>query len=639
MSPAPWYSIRARASTPRSAEVFVYGDIGESWSASSVLAADFVREVAALDVDELTVRINSYGGSVSDGLAIYNALRRHQATVRVSVEGVAASIASLIAMAGDTVEMAENAMLMIHAPWGAAMGNAAAMREYAEMLDQWAEAMASSYVAKTGRPHAEMLALLTDGVDHWYTAGQALDEGFVDQVVEALSVAAAAGLRARFPNFPAARSAQSTEPTPMTTTSAPDAAARLDAARRAGIADTFGRFTRYEGVPALLAQLQADPTCTPEAAGQKLLAFLGAGEKPLAGRMIFDMADADHEGGPQTRRGQAERIAAELGQRGAGFDLTRLAAAALDLGGVRRSGMSDREVRIAAMSHTSSDFSLILEATAKRELLKGYETAPSGLRVIARERLAPDFRVQGRVQLGAWPELKEVNEAGEITSGTIAESAETYAVKTFARKFTISRQAIVNDDVGAFADAIPAFGRSGAELIAQKLVETFTSGVMADGKALFHTDHDNLAGTAAKLDLASLGLAVAGMRSQKGLGSTAPLNLEPRYLVVPAALEMAARQLVATLYPVEVAKANPWASQLEVIVDARLDDVSATAWFLVAGPEVAPVLEYSLLESARGPQVQMEESFDTFGLSLRCWIDFGCGLVDHRGAYKNAGTA
>lgn len=638
MSPAPWYSIRARAAAPRAAEVFVYGDIGESWSASSVLAAEFVREVAALDVDDLTVRINSYGGSVSDGLAIYNALRRHPATVRVSIEGVAASIASLIAMAGDTVEIAENAMLMIHAPWGAAMGNAAAMREYADMLDQWASAMASSYTSKTGRPHAEMLALLTDGADHWYTAAQAHDEGFVDQVVEALPVAAAAGLRARFPNFPAARSAHSTENTPMPTTTAPDAAARLDAERRDRIAETFGRFTSYEGVPTLLAQLQADPACTPEAAGQKLLAHLGAGEKPIAGRQIFT-SDEDYFGGPQTRRSRAAQMAHELGQRGAGFDLTRLAAAALDLGGVRRSGMSDREVRVAAMTHTSSDFALLLESTARRELLRAYEAAPSGLRVIARERQAADFRVQGRVQLGSWPSLEEVHEAGEITSGTIAESAETYALKTYARKFTISRQAIVNDDLGAFADAVPAFGRSGAELIAQKLVETFTSGVMADGKALFHTDHDNLAGTAAKLDLASLGLAVAGMRSQKGLGSTAPLNLEPRYLVVPATLEMAARQLVATLYPVEVAKANPWASQLEVIVDARLDGVSATAWYLVAAPEVAPVLEYSLLESARGPQVEVEQGFDTFGLSLRCWIDFGCGLVDHRGAFKNLGAA
>ena len=118
-----WYSIRARAATPRAAEVFIYGDIGESYWAETVTAADFVKEIAALDVDQITVRINSVGGSVPDGLAIYNAIRRHKAQVTTAIDGMALSIASLIAMAGDTVEMADNAMLMIHAPWTIAAGN------------------------------------------------------------------------------------------------------------------------------------------------------------------------------------------------------------------------------------------------------------------------------------------------------------------------------------------------------------------------------------------------------------------------------------------------------------------------------------------------------------------------------------
>ncbi len=190
-SPQKWYSIRARAAAAAvaaggvaasSAEIFIYGDIGESWWGESVTAADFVKEVAALNVDALTVRINSFGGSVSDGIAIYNALKRHRAAVTVSIDGTAMSIASLIAMAGDTVEMAENAILMIHAPWVYASGNAVALREVADYLDTWSQAMSNSYAAKTGRPAEEMLALLTDGVDHYYTAEQALAEKFVDTV-------------------------------------------------------------------------------------------------------------------------------------------------------------------------------------------------------------------------------------------------------------------------------------------------------------------------------------------------------------------------------------------------------------------------------------------------------------------------
>src|SRR3972149_1430990 len=176
-----WYSIRARAPVAqgaKSAEILIYGDIGESWYGDSVLAKDFVQELMALDADEITVRINSFGGSVSDGIAIYNAIKRHKAATTVVRDGVAASIPGLIAMAGDTVEMAENALLMIHAPWGLSMGNSADMRDFADYLDTWASAMSTSYAAKTGGTPEDMLSLLTAGEDHWDTADEALAGNF-----------------------------------------------------------------------------------------------------------------------------------------------------------------------------------------------------------------------------------------------------------------------------------------------------------------------------------------------------------------------------------------------------------------------------------------------------------------------------
>jgi HK97 family phage major capsid protein len=220
-----WYDIKARANAAgeKAAEVFIFGDIGESWWGESVTAADFVKEVAALDVDALTVRINSYGGSVSDGLAIYNALRRHKAAVTISIDGVAMSIASLIAMAGDTVEMAENAILMIHAPWGGLMGNSKEMRDYADVLDKMAGAMASSYCARSGKSIDDMLALLTDGEDHFYTAEEALAEGFVTHVTSALAIAASANKEISQHGFWAARAkaftppAQTAAPAPVET--------------------------------------------------------------------------------------------------------------------------------------------------------------------------------------------------------------------------------------------------------------------------------------------------------------------------------------------------------------------------------------------------------------------------------------
>ena len=171
-----WYEIKALAdmeSAPRSAELYIYGNIGDKWDENGVTAAELVGELSALDVDAITLRINSYGGSVPDGLAIYNALKRHKAAVNVQVDGVAISCAGYIAMAGDTVTMAENAMLMIHAPWGMAVGNAGELRAQADILDKYAAAMATSYAAKSKKSDKECLALLSDGKDHWFTASEA----------------------------------------------------------------------------------------------------------------------------------------------------------------------------------------------------------------------------------------------------------------------------------------------------------------------------------------------------------------------------------------------------------------------------------------------------------------------------------
>ena len=137
-----WYDIKALAAgqgaAARTAEIYIYGNIGDRWDENGVVAADLVREVAALDVESITLRINSFGGSVPDGLAIYNALKRHPATIDVQIDGVAMSCAGYIAMAGDKVTMADNAMLMIHAPWGIALGNSAELRDQADMLDKYA---------------------------------------------------------------------------------------------------------------------------------------------------------------------------------------------------------------------------------------------------------------------------------------------------------------------------------------------------------------------------------------------------------------------------------------------------------------------------------------------------------------------
>ena len=166
-------------------ELFIYDDIDDWFGVSAQGVVDQIRNMDATDIN---VRINCRGGMVFEGIAIYNALRLHKANVHISIEGLAASIASVIAMAGDTVTIAENAMIMIHNPYGWAQGDADAMRKTADVMDKIADSIAVSYTARTGKTIEEMKALMDS--ETWYTAAEALAAGLVDQVDTPIKAAA-----------------------------------------------------------------------------------------------------------------------------------------------------------------------------------------------------------------------------------------------------------------------------------------------------------------------------------------------------------------------------------------------------------------------------------------------------------------
>ena len=190
-----WFSFRNEAGqTP---ELFIYDDIDDWWGVSAQSVVDQIR---AMDAPEINVRINCRGGMVFEGIAIYNALRLHKANVHISIEGLAASIASVIAMAGDRVTIAENAMMMIHNPYGWATGDAESMRKTAEVMDKIADSIAVSYTARTGKSIDELKALMD--AETWFTAQEALDMGLVDQIDEPVKAAACFDL-SRFTNAPA----------------------------------------------------------------------------------------------------------------------------------------------------------------------------------------------------------------------------------------------------------------------------------------------------------------------------------------------------------------------------------------------------------------------------------------------------
>ncbi len=185
MRPCFRFSARAATATVAAAAVLsIYDEIG-FWG---VQAADFRAALAAVKEDEIVVEINSPGGDVFAGAAIYNMLKASGKQITSKVMGVAASAASLIAMAGDSIEMPKNTFMMVHNPWGSAMGNADEMRETAELLDKIGGSMLATYQAKTGLPEDELKALLAK--DTWMTADEALELGFATSVTEEIKAQA-----------------------------------------------------------------------------------------------------------------------------------------------------------------------------------------------------------------------------------------------------------------------------------------------------------------------------------------------------------------------------------------------------------------------------------------------------------------
>jgi ATP-dependent protease ClpP protease subunit len=174
-----WYRIVNVADEDR-AEIWLYDEIGYF----GTTAADFVRSLAEVEVGKIDLHINSRGGDIFDGIAIYNALRTHHAWVNVQVDALAASIASVIAQAGDKRTMITGSQMMIHEAWGIAMGNAADMRTYAELLDKQTATIAGIYAERSGGSgkKAHYLSLMKE--ETWLNPQEAVSEGLADEVIK-----------------------------------------------------------------------------------------------------------------------------------------------------------------------------------------------------------------------------------------------------------------------------------------------------------------------------------------------------------------------------------------------------------------------------------------------------------------------
>lgn len=318
-----------------------------------------------------------------------------------------------------------------------------------------------------------------------------------------------------------------------------------------------------------------------------------------------------------------------------GLPVSEVARRCLEDRGTATYGLSPSGVITRAL-HTTSDFPVILANVLHQQMQAAYKSVPSSLKQVARESSAVDFRPKTLVKMSSGPGLEKVNEHGEFKRGSFSEASESYKLTTFGKVFGVTRQLLINDQLGAFADAASKLGRTAEAFEAQFLANLLESNpVMGDSKALFHADHKNVAATGTAISADALSAARLAMRKQVGLAGEL-ISVTPAYLIVPPDLETKAEQVLATIAAAKTDDVNPFSGSLRLIVEPRLTD--AKAWYLAASPSEIDGLEYSYLAGEPGPQIETNPQFNVDGVEYRVRLDYGAAFVEHRGWYRNPGA-
>ncbi|WP_373354081.1 ClpP-like prohead protease/major capsid protein fusion protein [Pseudoroseicyclus sp. CXY001] len=411
---------------------------------------------------------------------------------------------------------------------------------------------------------------------------------------------------------------------------------------------------QHAGIDMSVAQkLIDDGTELGSALDQISAAWAGAGDSdtPMHGRPTTRItADGRERFVEGARLALMHKARLTGGERNEFTSMTmaELARQSLEMSGFRGNIRDRREMvgRALTMSgmHSTSDFAHVLADVAHKAALVGWEEAAETYPLWTRAGTLTDFKPSKRVGLGLFGSLPEIPDGAEYTYGTADDRAESIALATYGKIFAITRQAIINDDLMVIGDTPRKMGRASRRTIGNLVYAVLTGNpAMADGKSLFHGDHNNLADSAAALSVASLGAARGAMRVQKESAKedAATLNIAPRFLIVPAAQETLARQLMTSTVDPTSGKGqatNPVANMAEIVVDGRLDANSTTAWYLSADPNAFDTIEVAYLDGADEPYLEEKQGWTVDGVEMKVRIDAGVAPLDYRTFYKNPGA-
>lgn len=662
-------------------EMLIYGAIG--WDVTAQGVAQALRDLPSNA--KLTVRINSGGGSAFDGVAMLSLLSARKP--KVIVDGLAASAASLVMLAGEEVQIAQAGFVMIHDPEMDTFGNADEARRAADLLDRVGDEMARLYAARMGIEPDAARRLMRD--ETWYSADAAVAARLASMTIEAPIVAASvnAGRFSRAPDaarvlFASSRTADAPEVAPSsatqeipmdldTTAGATAAAADLPtAAARPGAApepkrpapatvqeieaNLSERTLAALGPAFILAQVRLGATMDQvrNAALDALAAQPDSRPTHPSARMIRDEVDtarARLEGAIEARltgrSAPADSPAADL----RGSTLIDLARESIHMAGGRTKGLSRDAIARAALNlpgagirasmTTTSDFPALLSNIQQKRLMSSYMGLDRGFLRFANRRSLPDFKTASIVDLGSAPALQRLAEGGNITYGSMKEAGETYQLIRYAVNVSLSYPAIVNDDLGGF-DRMPlAFASSSANLENSIVYGLFnTNATMADGVAWISTATgartfaNTAAGTATPtgeqriLDVSAAMGAMADVTDPTGQR----VLINPTVMIVPKAVEGAWRAAMAvTVTPNSPNAANPWAGLFDIVATPFLTDTTDVYLTVAAGTGYEAV-EVAYQEDAEAPELTSYVEPDVDGVTFSLRHSFGAKTATAR---------
>jgi len=296
--------------------------------------------------------------------------------------------------------------------------------------------------------------------------------------------------------------------------------------------------------------------------------------------------------------------------------------------------MDDETIVREALTGTGA-FPGILSNVAHKSMAQAYQTAPTTYQLWVAHGSNSDFKDATRYRLSEADTLEKLNEGGEFKSSGVSEHMAKTSIATYGRMFSITRQAIINDDLGALQQLPAIYGAAARRMINKMVYKVLQDNTKIEGKELFHSDRNNL--HAVDISIPGLAKMKAAMAKQKNIAGLEYLNIQPAFLICPVELEVTAAQLISSVVDPTKANAtpNPFANKMTVVSEPELED--AKAFYLAAAAGDAPTIEVTSLNGNLTPVMERAEQFDTLGIKWRIYMDVGVNLLDYRGIQKSTG--